>query len=156
MMRQYLGIKAEYPDVLLFYRMGDFYELFYEDARRAASLIDITLTSRGKSAGEPIPMAGVPVHTVDTYLARLVRKGESVAICEQIGDPAASKGPVERQVARIITPGTLTEEAALLDLPAVAIRNTHERPEGMDAGVTIMSGLKKDSVLNAVRVMTAR
>jgi DNA mismatch repair protein MutS len=113
MMRQYLGIKAEYPDVLLFYRMGDFYELFYEDARRAASLIDITLTSRGKSAGEPIPMAGVPVHTVDTYLARLVRKGESVAICEQIGDPAASKGPVERKVVRVVTPGTVTEDSLL-------------------------------------------
>ena len=113
MMRQYLGIKAEYPDVLLFYRMGDFYELFYEDARRAASLIDITLTSRGKSAGEPIPMAGVPVHTVDTYLARLVRKGESVAICEQIGDPATSKGPVERKVVRVVTPGTVTEDSLL-------------------------------------------
>ena len=113
MMRQYLGIKAEFPDVLMFYRMGDFYELFYDDARRAAGLIDITLTSRGKSAGEPIPMAGVPVHTVDTYLARLVRKGESVAICEQIGDPATSKGPVERKVVRVVTPGTVTEDALL-------------------------------------------
>ncbi len=113
MMRQYLGIKAEFPDVLLFYRMGDFYELFYDDARRAAGLIDITLTSRGKSAGEPIPMAGVPVHTLDTYLARLVRKGESVAICEQIGDPATSKGPVERKVVRVVTPGTVTEDSLL-------------------------------------------
>jgi len=115
MMRQYLRIKAEHPDILLFYRMGDFYELFYEDARRAARLIDITLTSRGQSAGEPIPMAGVPVHAVDNYLARLVRKGESVAICEQIGDPATSKGPVDRKVVRVVTPGTVTEDALLED-----------------------------------------
>jgi DNA mismatch repair protein MutS len=112
-MQQYLAIKARHPEALLFYRMGDFYELFYDDARRAAKLIDITLTRRGKSAGEPIPMAGVPVHSVDGYLARLVRLGESVAICEQIGDPAASKGPVERAVVRVITPGTLTDEALL-------------------------------------------
>ena len=115
MMRQYLRIKAEHPDILLFYRMGDFYELFYDDARRAARLIDITLTTRGQSAGEPIPMAGVPVHAVDNYLARLVRKGESVAICEQIGDPAKSKGPVERQVVRVVTPGTVTDESLLED-----------------------------------------
>ncbi len=113
MMQQYLAIKARHADVLLFYRMGDFYELFYDDAKRAAKLIDITLTSRGKSAGDPIPMAGVPVHSVETYLARLVRLGESVAICEQIGDPATSKGPVEREVVRIVTPGTLTDEALL-------------------------------------------
>ncbi|MYJ95341.1 MAG: DNA mismatch repair protein MutS, partial [Proteobacteria bacterium] len=96
MMQQYLGIKARHPDVLLFYRMGDFYELFYDDARRAAELMDIALTSRGQSGGEPIPMAGVPVRAVDNYLGRLVRLGESVAICEQIGDPKASKGPVAR------------------------------------------------------------
>jgi DNA mismatch repair protein MutS len=113
MMQQYLRIKAEYPDVLLFYRMGDFYEMFYEDARRAASLIDIALTTRGQSAGEPIPMAGVPVASVENYLARLVRKGESVAICEQIGDPGKSKGPVERRVVRVVTPGTLVEDALL-------------------------------------------
>ena len=113
MMQQYLRIKAEYPHMLLFYRMGDFYELFYEDAERAAQLLDITLTSRGKSAGEPIPMAGVPVHAVENYLARLIRQGESVAICEQIGDPAKSKGPVERKVVRIVTPGTVTDEALL-------------------------------------------
>jgi DNA mismatch repair protein MutS len=113
MMQQYLRIKAEHPNALLFYRMGDFYELFYDDARRAARLIDITLTARGQSAGEPIPMAGVPYHSVDTYLARLVRKGESVAICEQIGDPAKSKGPVERQVVRVVTPGTVTDDALL-------------------------------------------
>jgi DNA mismatch repair protein MutS len=113
MMQQYLRIKSQNPDILLFYRMGDFYELFYDDARRAASLLDITLTARGQSAGQPIPMAGVPFHAVEGYLAKLVRKGESVALCEQIGDPAKSKGPVERQVVRIITPGTLTDEALL-------------------------------------------
>jgi len=113
MMQQYLRIKAQHPDVLLFYRMGDFYEMFYDDARRAAQLLDIALTQRGASAGAPIPMAGVPAVSVDTYLARLVRKGESVAICEQRGDPAKSKGPVEREVVRIITPGTLTDEALL-------------------------------------------
>ncbi|MDX1517674.1 MAG: DNA mismatch repair protein MutS [Woeseiaceae bacterium] len=113
MMRQYLAIKSEYPDMLVFYRMGDFYELFYEDAKRAASLLDITLTSRGKSGGNPIPMAGVPYHAVEGYLQKLVRKGESVAICEQIGDPATSKGPVERKVIRIVTPGTLTDDALL-------------------------------------------
>ncbi len=113
MMRQYLALKGEHPDILLFYRMGDFYELFYEDARRAAALLNITLTTRGQSAGAPIPMAGVPFHAVDSYLARLVRRGESVAICEQMGDPATSKGPVERKVVRIITPGTLTDSALL-------------------------------------------
>ncbi len=113
MMQQYLRIKAEHRDRLLFYRMGDFYELFFDDARRAAKLLDITLTARGKSAGEPIPMAGIPYHAADNYLARLVKAGVSVAICEQIGDPATSKGPVERQVVRIITPGTLTEESLL-------------------------------------------
>ena len=113
-MQQYLRIKSRHPDALLFYRMGDFYELFYDDARRAAALLDITLTSRGQSAGQPIPMAGVPVHSVESYLARLVRKGESVAICEQMGDPAKAKGPVEREVVRIVTPGTVTD-AALLD-----------------------------------------
>jgi DNA mismatch repair protein MutS len=112
-MRQYLRIKAQHPDMLLFYRMGDFYELFYEDARRAAALLDLTLTTRGQSGGRPIPMAGVPHHSADTYLARLVALGESVAICEQIGDPAKSKGPVERRVVRIVTPGTVTDEALL-------------------------------------------
>ncbi|HEX7034817.1 MAG TPA: DNA mismatch repair protein MutS [Pseudomonadales bacterium] len=111
MMQQYLAIKAQHPDALLFYRMGDFYELFYDDARRAAELLDITLTSRGQSAGQPIPMAGIPYHSVDGYLARLVKLGVSVAICEQIGDPGAARGPVERRVQRIVTPGTLTEEA---------------------------------------------
>lgn len=113
MMRQYLRIKAEHPDELLFYRMGDFYELFYDDARIAAEELDITLTRRGQSAGEEVPMAGIPYHSVEGYLARLVRRGHSIAICEQTGDPATSKGPVERQVVRIVTPGTLSDEALL-------------------------------------------
>ena len=113
MMRQYLSIKAEHPDVLLFYRMGDFYELFHDDAEKAARLMDITLTARGASGGKPIRMAGVPYHAVEQYLAKLVKLGESVAICEQIGDPATSKGPVERRVTRIVTPGTLTDSALL-------------------------------------------
>ncbi|HEX8962055.1 MAG TPA: DNA mismatch repair protein MutS, partial [Rhodocyclaceae bacterium] len=113
-MQQYLSLKAAHPDKLLFYRMGDFYELFFDDAEKAARLLDITLTARGHSAGKPIPMAGVPHHAVEQYLSKLVKLGESVAICEQIGDPATSKGPVERAVARIVTPGTLTD-ANLLD-----------------------------------------
>jgi DNA mismatch repair protein MutS len=113
MMQQYWRIKREHPDRLLFYRMGDFYELFYDDAHRAAQLLDLTLTSRGQSGGKPIPMAGVPAHAADSYLAKLVRLGESVAICEQIGDPATSKGPVERKVVRIVTPGTVTDESLL-------------------------------------------
>jgi len=115
MMQQYLRIKGEHPDILLFYRMGDFYELFYDDADKAARLLDITLTSRGQSAGAPVKMAGVPVHAVEQYLAKLVKLGESVAICEQIGDPSLAKGPVERQVTRIVTPGTLTDSALLDD-----------------------------------------
>src|SRR6202795_3052059 len=113
MMQQYLRIKAQHPDVLLFYRMGDFYEMFYDDARRAAELLDIALTQRGASAGAPIPMAGGPAVTIDSYLAKLVRKGESVAICEQRGDPGKTKGPMEREVVRIVTPGTITDEALL-------------------------------------------
>jgi len=115
MMQQYLRIKSQHPDILLFYRMGDFYELFYEDARRAAALLDITLTARGQSAGEPIPMAGVPFHAVDGYLAKLVRRGESVAICEQLPEVAGAKGPLEREVVRIITPGTVTDAALLTE-----------------------------------------
>ncbi|KIF80838.1 DNA mismatch repair protein MutS [Noviherbaspirillum autotrophicum] len=113
MMQQYLRIKADYPDTLVFYRMGDFYELFFEDAEKAARLIGITLTQRGSSNGVPIKMAGVPFHSVDQYLAKLIKLGESVAICEQIGDPATSKGPVERKVVRVITPGTLTDSDLL-------------------------------------------
>jgi len=115
MMRQYLGIKAEYPDTLVFYRMGDFYELFFDDAKRAAELLGITLTARGTSGDQPIPMAGVPYHSAEGYLAKLVSYGESVAICEQTGDPATSKGPVERQIVRVLTPGTVTDEAILDD-----------------------------------------
>ncbi len=113
MMVQYLGLKAEHPNDLLFYRMGDFYELFFDDAKRAADLLDITLTARGKAGGEPIPMCGVPYHAAEGYLARLVKAGVSVAICEQIGDPATSKGPVERKVMRVVTPGTVSDEALL-------------------------------------------
>lgn len=113
MMQQYLKTKAEYPQTLLFYRMGDFYELFFEDAKKASNLLGITLTARGQSGGEPIPMAGVPYHAVDQYLAKLVKLGESIALCEQIGDPATSKGPVHREVVRVITPGTLSEESLL-------------------------------------------
>jgi DNA mismatch repair protein MutS len=113
MMQQYLGIKAQNPDMLLFYRMGDFYELFFDDAEKASRLLNITLTTRGASAGTPIKMAGVPYHSADQYLARLLKLGESVVIAEQVGDPATSKGPVERQVARIVTPGTLTDSGLL-------------------------------------------
>jgi DNA mismatch repair protein MutS len=115
MMQQYLRIKAQHPDMLMFYRMGDFYELFFDDAEKAAKLLGITLTQRGTSAGEPIKMAGVPYHAAEQYLAKLVKAGESIAICEQVGDPAASKGPVAREVTRIITPGTLTDAALLED-----------------------------------------
>jgi DNA mismatch repair protein MutS len=113
MMQQYLRIKNDHRDILLFYRMGDFYELFFDDAKKAAQLLDLTLTHRGQSAGEPIPMAGVPYHAVENYLARLLKKGESIAICEQMSEPGQGKGPVDRQVTRIITPGTATDEALL-------------------------------------------
>ncbi len=113
MMQQYFALKAQYPDMLLFYRMGDFYEMFYGDAERASKMLDITLTSRGQSAGAPVRMAGVPFHSVEQYLAKLVKLGESVAICEQVGDPATSKGPVERKVTRVVTPGTITDSALL-------------------------------------------
>ncbi|WP_153006772.1 DNA mismatch repair protein MutS [Aeromonas schubertii] len=115
MMQQYLTLKAENPEILLFYRMGDFYELFYDDARKASQLLDISLTKRGQSAGTPIPMAGVPYHAIEGYLAKLVQLGESAAICEQVGDPATSKGPVERKVIRIVTPGTVSDEALLTE-----------------------------------------
>ncbi len=113
MIQQYLKIKSQYQDILLFYRMGDFYELFFDDAKKAAELLDITLTARGKSNGESIPMAGVPYHAAEAYIAKIVKKGLSIAICEQTGDPNTSKGPVERQVTRIITPATVSEEAFL-------------------------------------------
>ncbi len=127
MMQQYLRIKAEHPDMLLFYRMGDFYELFHTDAERAAKLLDITLTQRGASNGSPIKMAGVPYHAAEQYLARLVKMGESVAICEQIGDPATSKGPVERKVVRIVTPGTVTDSALLEEKRDNLLLALHQR-----------------------------
>jgi DNA mismatch repair protein MutS len=128
MMQQFLRIKAQNPDTLLFYRMGDFYELFFDDAKKAAQLLDITLTARGQSAGLPIPMAGIPYHAAENYIARLLKQGESIAVCEQIGNPAESKGPVERKVVRIVTPGTVTDEALLEDrkdnlLVALAVHN---------------------------------
>ena len=113
MMQQYLRIKSEHPKDVLFYRMGDFYEVFFDDAKRTSELLDITLTARGKVNGHPIPMAGIPYHAAETYLAKLVRLGISVAICEQVGDPSTSKGPLERRVARVLTPGTITDEALL-------------------------------------------
>src|ERR1700722_17971541 len=113
MMQQYLRIKANYPDTFLFYRMGDFYELFFNDAEKIARLLNITLTARGESSGKPIPMAGVPFHAAENYLAKLVKLGESVGIFEQVGDPATSKGPMAREVSRIITPGTVSDEALL-------------------------------------------
>ena len=144
--QQYLGIKAEHPDTLLLYRMGDFYELFFDDARKAAHLLDIALTSRGRANGQPIPMAGVPVHAVETYLARLLRHGESAAICEQIGDPATSKGPVERRVMRIVTPGTITEEGLLEERRENLLVSVHRR--GHDFGIaTIDFGAGHFSVM---------
>ncbi|WP_241575297.1 DNA mismatch repair protein MutS [Rosenbergiella nectarea] len=130
MMQQYLGLKAEHPDILLFYRMGDFYELFFDDARRASQLLDISLTKRGSSAGQPIPMAGVPYHAVEGYLAKLVQMGESVAICEQVGDPALSKGPVERKVLRIVTPGTISDEALLNERQDNLLAAVYETKQG--------------------------
>jgi DNA mismatch repair protein MutS len=128
MMQQYLGLKAGYPDTLLFYRMGDFYELFYTDAEKAARLLDITLTQRGQSGGQPVVMAGVPFHSVETYLARLIKLGESVAICEQVGDVATSKGPVERKVVRVVTPGTLTDSALLNEKSESLLLAVHQGP----------------------------
>lgn len=127
MMQQYMRIKGDHPDTLLFYRMGDFYELFHDDAEKAARLLDITLTARGSSNGVPIRMAGIPFHSADQYLARLVKLGESVAICEQIGDPATSKGPVERKVVRIVTPGTLTDAALLPDKSDTFLLAVHQQ-----------------------------
>lgn len=156
MMQQYLRIKSDYPDMLLFYRMGDFYELFFDDAKRAAQLLDLTLTHRGQSADKPIPMAGLPYHAVENYLARLLKKGESVAICEQIGDPATSKGPVERQVTRIITPGTVTDEALLDAKKDNLLLAIHQQKQKIGlAWVDLSSGrfhlleLKEEQQLNA-------
>jgi hypothetical protein len=126
MMVQYLGLKADYPDTLLLYRMGDFYELFYADAEKAARLLDITLTRRGQSAGEPVVMAGVPFHSLEGYLAKLIKLGESVAICEQVGDVATAKGPVERKVVRVVTPGTLTDTELLSDKSEAILLAVHQ------------------------------
>ncbi len=148
-MQQYLGFKAEHPDMLLFFRMGDFYELFYDDAKKAARLLDITLTKRGKSAGEAIPMAGVPYHAVDTYLARLIKQGQSVVICEQISEPIPGKGPVERKITRIVTPGTLTEDTLLQEsLPNIllAIHQT-DKTYGI-AAVELSTGSVQLSEIN--------
>lgn len=160
MMQQYLKIKAQFPNMLLFYRMGDFYEMFFDDAVRAASLMELTLTARGQSAGDPIPMAGIPYHAAENYLAKLIRLGESVAICEQIGDPATSKGPVERQVTRIVTPGTISEEALLRerhDNFLIGI-HTHKEQHGI-AILDITSGrfnvIELDG-LNALQAELAR
>ncbi len=127
MMTQYLGLKADYPDTLLFYRMGDFYEMFFADAEKAARLLDITLTHRGQSGGQPIPMAGVPFHAVEGYLAKLIRQGESVAICEQVGE-VGGKGPVERKVVRVVTPGTLTDAELLSDKSESMLMALHQGP----------------------------
>lgn len=133
MMRQYFGLKSAHPNQLLFYRMGDFYELFYDDAKRAAQLLDITLTARGHSGGIPIPMAGIPFHAAENYIARLVRMGESVVIAEQTGDPATSKGPVERQIARIVTPGTISDEAFLEEKREnLLLSLAHQSRRGLD------------------------
>ena len=136
MMQQYLRIKAQHPDILMLYRMGDFYELFFEDAEKASKLLDITLTARGQSAGRSIPMAGVPVHALENYLAKLVRLRQPVAICEQIGDPSTSKGPVERKVVRIVTPGTLTEEALLEERRDNLLLALHRH--GIDYGIAFL------------------
>ena len=137
MMQQYFALKAQYPDMLLFYRMGDFYEMFYADAERASKMLDITLTSRGQSAGSPVRMAGVPFHSVEQYLAKLVKLGESVAICEQVGDPATSKGPVERKVTRVVTPGTITDAALLAASRENLLASVHVA--GSEAGLAWMS-----------------
>ena len=137
MMTQYLGLKADFPSTLLFYRMGDFYELFFEDAEKAARLLDITLTQRGQSAGQPVVMAGVPFHSVDSYLARLIKLGESVAICEQVGE-VGGKGPVERKVVRVVTPGTLTDAELLNDKTEAYVLAVHA---GERAGKTAGCGL---------------
>ena len=127
MMTQYLGLKADHPDTLLFYRMGDFYEMFFADAEKAARLLDITLTHRGQSGGQPIPMAGVPFHAVEGYLAKLIRQGESVAICEQVCE-VSGKGPVDRKVVRVVTPGTLTDAELLSDKSESMLMALHQGP----------------------------
>jgi len=155
MMQQYFAIKANHPETLLFYRMGDFYELFYEDAKQAALLLDITLTARGKAQGESIPMAGVPFHAAEQYLARLLKMGESVAICEQVGDPAKSKGPVKREVVRILTPGTVTDEFLLEErrdniLVAIHVAQEKRATQYGLAAIDLSGGRFSVQVLNSV------
>ena len=159
MMQQYLRIKADHPNDLLFYRMGDFYEVFFDDAKRASELLGVTLTARGKAQGKPIPMAGVPYHAAENYLAKLVKLGVSVAICEQIGDPATSKGPVERRVVRVLTPGTLTDEALLDDqsdslLAAIVAHQTHYGVATLDMSTgrfQVLEVLGEDELLNELQ-----
>jgi DNA mismatch repair protein MutS len=150
MMQQYFALKAQYPDMLLFYRMGDFYEMFHSDAERGAKLLDITLTTRGQSAGTPVRMAGVPYHAVEQYLAKLVKLGESVAICEQIGDPATSKGPVERKVTRVVTPGTITDSALLSSRRDNLLAAVHRG--GNEAGIAWLSLASGDLRITQVPV----
>jgi DNA mismatch repair protein MutS len=150
MMQQYLRLKAQHPRALLFYRMGDFYEMFYEDAERGAKLLNINLTQRGVSAGAPIPMAGVPVATVEQYLARLVKLGESVAICEQMGDPAASKGPVERKVVRVVTPGTITDTALLSGKADAALAALHANGKDVAIAWLVLSSGNLRATLTSV------
>ena len=141
MMRQYMRIKAQHPNELLFYRMGDFYELFFEDAQKASDLLDITLTARGKKEGNPIPMCGVPHHSADNYLSKLIKNGVSVAICEQVGDPQTTKGPVERKVMRVLTPGTVTDEALLDEKSENLLVSVAQRDETFGiASLDICSG----------------
>ncbi|MDP3085837.1 MAG: DNA mismatch repair protein MutS, partial [Rubrivivax sp.] len=130
MMQQYLRIKADHADALVFYRMGDFYELFFDDARKANRLLDITLTTRGQSAGEPVVMAGVPVNSLENYLARLIKLGEPVAIAEQVGDVATAKGPVERKVVRVVTPGTVTDSELMADRADTLLLALHRASRG--------------------------
>lgn len=137
-MQQYLRLKAQYPDMLLLYRMGDFYELFFKDAEKAAKLLNITLTARGQSSGNPIPMAGVPFHALEGYLARLVQMGESVVLCEQVGDPAKSKGPIDRQVSRIITPGTVSDEALMDERQDNLLLAIHPRADDLYFGLAYL------------------
>ncbi|MGB2375087.1 MAG: DNA mismatch repair protein MutS, partial [Porticoccaceae bacterium] len=139
MMQQYLRIKAEHPNDIVFYRMGDFYELFFDDAKQASQLLDITLTARGKTNGNPIPMCGVPYHAAESYLAKLVKQGISVAICEQVGDPETSKGPVERQVMRVLTPGTITDEALLDDRSDSLLAAIHQQDNQLGLATLDMS-----------------
>jgi DNA mismatch repair protein MutS len=139
MMQQYLRIKADYPDTLLFYRMGDFYELFYEDAEKAARLLDITLTARGQSSGKPIPMAGVPYHAAESYMAKILRQGLAIAVCEQIGDPKSSSGPVERQVVRVLTPGTVTDAAFLEENQDTILAALHSEQDRFGIAILDMS-----------------